>query len=79
MSGFKGTTKRGKGTRGWFYGSKLHLIINDQGGIISIKVTTTNMDDRNPVSKWLTSFEGIYTEIKVIFLVHWSGSSQTRE
>nr|WP_263364447.1 transposase [Candidatus Enterovibrio escacola] len=39
---FKGTAKRGKGTMGWFYGFKLHLIINDQGGIISIKVTTSN-------------------------------------
>nr|WP_190319365.1 transposase [Candidatus Enterovibrio escacola] len=24
---------------GWYYGFKLHLIINDQGGIISVKVT----------------------------------------
>ncbi|PCS23829.1 Mobile element protein [Candidatus Enterovibrio escicola] len=23
---FKGTSKRGKGTMGWFYGFKLHLI-----------------------------------------------------
>ncbi|PCS23596.1 Mobile element protein [Candidatus Enterovibrio escicola] len=28
---FKGTSKRGKGTMGWFYGFKLHLIINDLG------------------------------------------------
>ncbi|PCS21790.1 Mobile element protein [Candidatus Enterovibrio escicola] len=33
---FKGTAKRGKGTMWWFYGFKLHLIINDQGGIISV-------------------------------------------
>nr|WP_190320038.1 transposase [Candidatus Enterovibrio escacola] len=25
----KGTSKRRKGTMGWFYGFKLHLIIND--------------------------------------------------
>ncbi|PCS22179.1 Mobile element protein [Candidatus Enterovibrio escicola] len=30
----KGTSKRGKGMIGWFYGLKLHLIINDKGGII---------------------------------------------
>ncbi|PCS24199.1 Mobile element protein [Candidatus Enterovibrio escicola] len=33
---FKGTSKRGKGTMGWFYDFKLYLIINDQGGIISV-------------------------------------------
>ncbi|PCS22449.1 Mobile element protein [Candidatus Enterovibrio escicola] len=35
---------------GWFYGFKLHLIINDQGGIISVKVTMVNVQDKNPVS-----------------------------
>lgn len=34
---------------GWFYGFKLHLIINDQGGIISVKTTIANVDDRKPV------------------------------
>uniref|UniRef100_UPI0012381282 transposase n=1 Tax=Candidatus Enterovibrio escicola TaxID=1927127 RepID=UPI0012381282 len=47
---FKGTAKRGKGTMGWFYGFKLHFIINDQGGIISVKVTTVNVADKNPLS-----------------------------
>ncbi len=46
---FKGEAKRGKTSTGWFYGFKLHLIINDQGGIISVKVTPGNVDDRNPV------------------------------
>ncbi|PCS23648.1 Mobile element protein [Candidatus Enterovibrio escicola] len=31
---------------GWFYSFKLHLIINDEGGIISVKVTMANVDDR---------------------------------
>ncbi|PCS22761.1 transposase [Candidatus Enterovibrio escicola] len=34
------------GIIGWFYSFKLHLIINDQISIISVKVTTTNVDDR---------------------------------
>ncbi|PCS23098.1 Mobile element protein [Candidatus Enterovibrio escicola] len=34
---------------GWFYGFKLYLIINDQGGIILVKVTTDNVDDRKLV------------------------------
>ncbi len=28
---FKSLAKRGKNSMGWFYGFKLHLIINDQG------------------------------------------------
>nr|WP_097357275.1 transposase [Candidatus Enterovibrio escacola] len=48
---FKGTEKLGKGMMGWFYGFKLHLIINDQGGIISVKITTANVDDRMSVSE----------------------------
>nr|WP_223824190.1 transposase [Candidatus Enterovibrio escacola] len=57
---FKGTVMRGKGTRGWFYGFKLHLIINAQGGIISVKVTTANVDDRKPVSEMVDEFWGFY-------------------
>ncbi|WP_150137882.1 transposase [Candidatus Enterovibrio escicola] len=33
----------------WFYGFKSYLIINDQSGMILIKVTTANVDDRKPV------------------------------
>ncbi len=35
----------------WFYGFKLHLIINHQSGIISVKVTTDNVDNRKPMSE----------------------------
>ncbi|PCS24106.1 transposase [Candidatus Enterovibrio escicola] len=36
-------TKQRLGTIEWFYGFKLHLIINDPCGIISVKVTTINV------------------------------------
>ena len=32
---------------GWFYGFKLHLVVNDQGQIINFKLTEGNTDDRN--------------------------------
>uniref|UniRef100_UPI0037437608 transposase n=1 Tax=Candidatus Enterovibrio escicola TaxID=1927127 RepID=UPI0037437608 len=76
---FKGTVKRGKGTMGWFYGFKLYLIINDQGGIISVKVTTANVDDRKPVSEKSNEIWVVYTETKVISMVHQRGNMQTRE
>ncbi len=34
-----GLACRGKGTMGWFYGFKLHLIVNHHGGIVAAKVT----------------------------------------
>ena len=34
---------------GWFYGFKLHLVINDKGEIIQWKLTPGNVDDRQPL------------------------------
>lgn len=34
---------------GWFYGFKLHLIVNHQGEIVAAKVTTGNVHDTQPV------------------------------
>lgn len=42
---FKGLAKRGKTTSGWFYGFKLHLIINDRGEILSFLLSPGNISD----------------------------------
>jgi hypothetical protein len=44
---FKGLAKCGKSSTGWFFGFKLHLIINHNGEILSFWVTPGNVDDRN--------------------------------
>jgi len=46
---FKGTATTGKSTMGWFYGFKLHLIINDKGEILNFVITQANVDDREPL------------------------------
>ncbi len=43
----KGFAAKSKGTMGWFYGFKLHLVINDMGEILSFYLTKANVDDRN--------------------------------
>ena len=43
---FKGLAKYSKSTMGYFYGFKLHLIINDKGEFIALKVTKGNVDDK---------------------------------
>jgi hypothetical protein len=46
---FAGIAARGKSTMGWFYGFKLHLVVNDHGEILSFQLTPGNIDDRKPV------------------------------
>jgi hypothetical protein len=48
---FDGIAKRGKGTMGWFYGFKLHLVVNHNGEIVAAKVTTGNVHDTQPVAE----------------------------
>ena len=44
-----GWAQKGKCTMGWFYGFKLHLVINDKGEIIQWQLTPGNCDDREPL------------------------------
>jgi hypothetical protein len=44
---FKKWAARGKSSTGWFYGFKLHLVINDKGELCSFCLTAGNVDDRN--------------------------------
>lgn len=57
---FKGLAQRGKGTMGWFYGFKLHLLVNDQGEFLSIKITTGNLDDRKPLLEMVKNLWGTF-------------------
>jgi transposase len=46
---FKGSADRGKTSMGWFFGFKLHAVINHQGELCALKLTSGNIDDRVPV------------------------------
>ena len=46
---FEGVAERGKGSMGWFFGLKVHLVINDYGEILACQITPGNVDDRKPV------------------------------
>lgn len=54
----KGFAERGKGSMGWFYGLKLHLVINDRGEILACQITPGNTDDRKPVPALCKSLFG---------------------
>ena len=46
---FKGFAQKGQCSLGWFYGFKLHLIINDKGEILDFIITPGNIDDCKPL------------------------------
>lgn len=48
---FDGLAERGKTSMGWFYGFKLHLIVNEYGELLAFYLTPGNVDDRKPVPK----------------------------
>ena len=55
---FKDVAGRGKSSTGWFYGFKLHLMVDDCGEILSFSITRGNVDDRVPVPKMAKNFIG---------------------
>lgn len=60
---FKGLAKSSKSSMGFFYGFKLHLIINEKGEIIALKMTKGNVDDRTPVPDLTKNLTGkIYAD-----------------
>ncbi len=55
---FKGMAEVGRSTMGWFYGFKLHIVINDKGEILNFAITQANVDDREPLKN-----EGFLREV----------------
>ncbi len=64
---FEGLAIRGKCSMGWFFGFKLHLIINDKGEILNFMFTPVNVDDREPLKQgnFLRNISGIQLLTKV--------------
>ena len=48
-----------KSTKGWFFGLKLHLLINETGEIQGLKLTKGNVDDRSPVPELTKRITGL--------------------
>lgn len=55
---FDGLAARGKTTKGWFYGFKLHLIINPEGGLVNASFSPGNKDDRKHFSSMVNNIYG---------------------
>jgi hypothetical protein len=46
---FAQVAQRGKNSVDWFYGFKLHLVVNDRGELLACRLSAANVDDRVPV------------------------------
>ena len=55
---FNKAAKIGKSSYGWFMGFKLHLIINNYGNIIAIKISKGNTSDVSQISSLSDSLTG---------------------
>ncbi len=55
---FAGIAARSKTTKGWFYGLKLHLLVNPGGGIIKESFSSGNKDDRTQLKLMIKGLFG---------------------
>jgi len=55
---FENLAARGKTSVDWFFGFKLHLVVNDKGELLNFTLTPGNTDDRQPVPKLLQQLFG---------------------
>ena len=70
---FAGLAQRGKTCVGWFFGFKLHLLINDQGELLGLALTGLaltglaltpgNVDDRAALPKLLAQVRHLFGEL----------------
>jgi hypothetical protein len=56
---FKGLAKIGKSTKGWFFGFKLHIVIDDKGNLMKVKMTKGNVNDSSVVLQMTESMSGL--------------------
>lgn len=55
---FRDSAERGKSSMGWFYGFKLHLVVNSVGALLNALCTPANIDDRKPVPTLVAGLHG---------------------
>ena len=55
---FDGLAQRGKTSVDWFFGFKLHLVVNEFGQLLNAQLTPGNTDDRRPVPDLLQGLFG---------------------
>lgn len=55
---FKGLAARGRSSTGWFFGFKLHVVMNDRGELMAVRITPGNRDDRAALAEMAGGLKG---------------------
>ncbi len=55
---FEDIAQLGKSSMGWFFGFKLHIVVNDQGELLAARLTPGNVDDRTVVPDMVKNLTG---------------------
>ena len=55
---FRRMAQWGRSSMGWFFGLKLHLVINNQGQIMAVRITAANVHDRHPLAALTAGLQG---------------------
>jgi Transposase DDE domain len=55
---FQGIAARGKTTKEWFFGFKLHLIIDTDGNLVKLSFSSGNKDDRKGLESMISRIFG---------------------
>lgn len=56
---FEGIAEYGKTSVGWFFGLKLHLVVNDKGQIMAFKITSGSKHDSQCSEDLLSNLQGL--------------------
>jgi hypothetical protein len=51
--------RRGKTTKGWFYGFKIHIVCDTKGNLLSIRMSTGNINERKMLDSLLKDLKGL--------------------
>jgi hypothetical protein len=63
---FDGLAARGKTSMGWFYGLKLHFVINHKGQIMALKITPGNTADSTVLDEMTRTWRASSTPTRAI-------------
>ena len=55
---FRRMAQWGRSSMGWFFELKLHLVINNQGQIMAVRITAANVHDRHPLAALTAGLQG---------------------
>ena len=60
---FATLAQRGKTSTGWFYGFKLHVLVNERGELLSVAITHGSVNDRKPLPSLVKEVSGLFGKV----------------